>query len=59
MTMIIEFRGDCFMCPAKWNRLDLDSKRDRQTFDGIDWTMAAEHLHEGEEIVIRCIKRVD
>ena len=33
MTMLIEFRGDCFVDPAKWCRLDLDSERDRDTFE--------------------------
>ena len=59
MTMLIEFRGDCFVDPSKWTKLDLDSKRDRKTFDNIDFTMAAEHLYEGETIEIRCIKRED
>lgn len=59
MTMLIEFRGDCFVNPSLWSKLDLDSERDRETFDNIDWTMAAEHLHEGESIKIRCIKRDD
>ena len=57
--MLIEFRGDCFVYPAKWTKLDLDSERDRETFDNIDWTMAAQHLYEGETIEIRCIKRED
>lgn len=59
MSMIIEFRGDCFMFPGKWVRLDLDSQRDRETFENIDWTSAAMHLYDGQEIVIRCVKRVD
>lgn len=59
MTMLIEFRGNCFVDPAKWCRLDLDSERDRETFENIDWTMAAQHLYEGESIEIRCIKRED
>ena len=45
MTMLIEFRGDCFVDPAKWCRLDLDSERDRETFRNIDFMMAAEHLY--------------
>ena len=57
MTMLIEFRGDCFLSPLKWCRLDLDSKRDREMFDNIDFTLAAEHLHPGETIQIRCVKR--
>ena len=59
MTMLIEFRGDCFLFPAKWCRLDLDSKRDRETFENIDFAMAAKHLHPGETIEIRCVKRED
>lgn len=59
MTMLIEFRGDCFVDPAKWCRLDLDSERDRETFENIDFLMAAEHLYPGETIEIRCIKRED
>ena len=41
MTMLIEFRGDCFVDPAKWHRLDLDDLRDRDTFENIDFMMAA------------------
>ena len=59
MTMIIEFRGDCFVRLAEWCRLDLDNKRDRETFENIDWTMAAQHLYDGESIEIRCVKRED
>lgn len=59
MSMIIEFKGECFVFPDKWVRLDLDSARDRETFESIDWMMAAEHLYDGQEIVIRCVKRVD
>ena len=59
MTMLIEFRGDCFLSPSKWCRLDLDSERDRETFENIDFVMAAEHLHPGETIEIRCVKRED
>ncbi len=58
MTMIIEFRGDCFLKEG-WCKLDLDSKRDRETFENIDFLMAAEHLLEGESIEIRCVKRED
>ena len=59
MTMLIEFRGDCFLRPAKWCRLDLDSERDREMFENIDFTMAAEDLQPGETIEIRCVKRED
>lgn len=59
MTMIIEFRGDCFVRPGEWCRLDLDKERDRETFENIDFLMAAEHLEEGESIEIRCVKRED
>ena len=59
MTMLIEFRGDCFVDPAKWFRLDLDDLRDRDTFENIDFMMAAVHLYPGETIEIRCIKRED
>lgn len=59
MTMLIEFRGDCFVRPAEWCRLDLDCEHDRETFDNIDFTMAAEHLYDGETIEIRCVKRED
>lgn len=59
MTMLIEFRGDCFADPTKWCKLDLDSERDRETFENIDFTMAAEHLYPGKTIEIRCIKRED
>lgn len=59
MTMLIEFRGDCFLRPAMWCRLDLDSKRDREMFENIDFTMAAEDLQPGETIEIRCVKRED
>ena len=59
MTMIIKFRGDCFVNPSLWCKLDLDSERDRETFENIDFMMAAEHLHEGESIEIVCIERDD
>lgn len=59
MTMLIEFRGDCFVRPAEKCKLDLDSERDWETFNNIDWTMAVQHLYEGESIEIRCIKRED
>lgn len=59
MTMIVKFRGDCFVNPSQWCQLDLDHKRDRETFENIDWMMAAEHLHTGESIEIVCIKRDD
>jgi hypothetical protein len=59
MTMLIEFRGDCYADPAKWWKFDLDDLRDREAFENIDFMMAAEHLYPGETIEIRCIKRED
>lgn len=59
MTMLIEFRGDYFIDPAKWYRFDLDNERDRETFESIDFMMVAAHLYPGERIEIRCIKRED
>jgi hypothetical protein len=41
MTMLIEFRGDCYADPAKRIRLDLDDLRDREAFETADAVEAA------------------
>ena len=58
MTMRIRYRADSFADPG-WKEVDLDNDADVAAFDGIDWTMVAVHLHNGEQIVIECVGRDD
>lgn len=59
MTLLIRFRGGCFMSPSHWCTLDLDNKRDYETFENVDWVSAALHLGKGESIEIECLERED